>query len=200
MRIGARPEPGLQHQLPVFHREPDGRRRRPTALPSFWQRARRASARPRMATCNLGLTPAASLAVEFSDYGNVRSTIRPIGGGLYNSNLVAAITNGNTKVVGSSAFQLRLARAAWTSCVGTQTAGNSCMNNGDVWICRHLLRRGQVDGHGRGRRRCRCSRSSAATRMALAGTFYAGFSGSTGGFQRQRQPPGLDLHRWHRCA
>ena len=126
---------------------------------------------------NLGLTPAASLAVEFSDYGNAINN-PPIGGGLYNSNLVAAITNGNTKVVGSSPSSYG-SPGGVTSCVGTQTAGNSCMNNGDVWTADISYVAGKLtvtveDGAGA------VFTVISGYAVALAGTFYAGFSGSTG--------------------
>ena len=127
---------------------------------------------------NLGLTPAASLAVEFSDFGNQVDNPQ-IGGGLYNSNLVAAITGGNTNLNGNPASSYG-SPGGVNSCVGSQISGNNCMNNGDVWTADISYVAGKLtvtveDGAGQ------IFTVISGYGIALAGTFYAGFSGSTGG-------------------
>ena len=131
---------------------------------------------------NLGLTPAASLAVEFSDFGHVGNPIVGFNGKktIYNSNLVAAITGGNTNVLGNSPTSYG-SPGNVTSCVGTQTPGNNCMNNGDVWTADISYVAGRLtvtvqDAAGQ------VFTVINGYLIALsAGNFYAGFSGSTGG-------------------
>jgi hypothetical protein len=127
---------------------------------------------------NLGLTPGAALAVEFSDFGN-KVDNPPIGGGLYNSNLVAAITGGNTDLNGNSASSYGSPNGV-VSCTGKQSSGNNCMNNGDVWTADISYVAGKLtvtvqDAAGQ------VFTVISGYAVALAGTFYAGFSGSTGG-------------------
>ena len=127
---------------------------------------------------SLGLTSSDTLAVEFYDFGN--KNLNPsIGNGLYNSNLVAAIQDGNTMVVGNPAASF--GSPGPQSCVGKQTAGNGCMNNGDVWTADITYIAGKLT----------VSLSDAGGAfvtvisnyaIALGGSsLYAGFSGSTGG-------------------
>ncbi len=128
---------------------------------------------------NLGLTPASSLAVEFYDFGN-KNNNPPIGGGLYNSNLVAAITDGNTVVNGNPPSSYGSPDGV-QSCVGKQTSGNNCLNNGDVWTADISYVAGKLtvtvqDAAG--------AVYTVISNYAVAlstGSLYAGFSGSTGG-------------------
>jgi hypothetical protein len=126
---------------------------------------------------SLGIgTAATSLAVEFSDYGN-RVNNPQIGQNLYNSNLVAAISNGNTQVVGNPTGSY--GSPGPTSCVGAQTAGNNCMNNGDVWTADISYVAGKLSvslADGAGAFITVISNYA----IALGGNVYAGFSGSTG--------------------
>jgi hypothetical protein len=125
----------------------------------------------------LGLTSAPSLAVEFSDYGN--HNLNPaIGHGLYNSNLVAAIQNGDTMVAGNSTSSY--GSPGPTSCINPGS-GVNCMNNDTVWTANISYQNGLLtvtmqDG------------TNAATTVinnyaiALADSAFIGFSGSTGSF------------------
>jgi hypothetical protein len=125
---------------------------------------------------SLGLTTAPSLAVEFSDYGNP-SQNPMIGKNLYNSNLVAAISNGNTIVAGNPTGSY--GSPGPTSCVGAQTSGNGCMNNGDIWTADISYVAGKLsvsleDGAGG------FISIVSGYAIALGSNIYAGFSGSTG--------------------
>ena len=116
--------------------------------------------------------------MEFSDFGN-KVDNPPIGGGLYNSNLVAAITAGNTNLNGNPAASYG-SPGGVNSCIGTQTPANNCMNNGDVWTADISYVAGKLtvtvqDGAGQ------VFTVISSYAIALAGSFYAGFSGSTGG-------------------
>jgi len=129
---------------------------------------------------SLGLTTATSLAVEFSDYGN--SHLNPaIGNGLYNSNLVAAIQNGNTVVAGNPTGSYG-SPGGTTNC---STTGVNCLNNGTVWTANisyanGLLNVVLVDG-------ANVFNVITNYAIALAGNVYAGFSGSTGGAYQTAQ-------------
>jgi hypothetical protein len=128
----------------------------------------------------LGLTAADTLAVEFYDYGN-KNLNPPVTGSstLYNSNLVAAIQSGNTTVNGNPPASY--GSPGPQSCVGTEKAGNGCMNNGDVWTADITYIAGKLT----------VSLSDAGAAfvtvisnyvIALGGgtNYYAGFTGSTG--------------------
>jgi hypothetical protein len=123
---------------------------------------------------SLGLTGATSLAVEFSTFGN--STQNPsIGGGLYNSNLVAAIQNGNTVVTGNPTASY--GSPGPTNCTAK---GAGCMNDGDVWTADISYTAGKLyvsleDGAGG------FVSVINGYAVALSNSIYAGFSGSTGG-------------------
>ena len=136
---------------------------------------------------SLGLTNATSLAIEFSDFGN--KNLNPlVSPGVYNSNLVAAIQNGNTNVQSNSPFSY--GSPGPSSCVGTQVSGNGCMNNGDVWTAsityaNGLLNVALKDGAG--------GFVSVISNYAitLASSVYAGFTGSTGAFYQS-----VDIDSW----
>lgn len=129
----------------------------------------------------LGLTNATSTAIEFSDYGN--PNLNPsISGGLYNSNLVAAISNGNTDVQNNAAGSYGSPGPAECDLKGSPVnrSKSGCMNNGDVWTvdinyANGLLNVALKDG-------ANGSFVSVISNyaIAIAGNVYAGFSGSTG--------------------
>jgi hypothetical protein len=129
---------------------------------------------------SLGIgTTATSLAVEFSDYGNPHNNPL-VGNGVYNSNLVAAITNGNTTVSGNPSGSYG-SPGGVSSCVGVQTKGNGCMNNGDVWTADISYIAGKLyvsleDGAGG------FLSVINGYAIALGSNVYAGFSASTGSF------------------
>ena len=131
---------------------------------------------------SLGLTSATSLAVEFSDYGNSHQN-PPVSQGtattIYNSNLVAAISNGNTNVQSNPTGSY--GSPGPQSCVGTQSSGNGCMNNGDVWTADISYVAGKLtvalaDGAGQ------FITVISGYAIALGSNVYAGFTGSTGTF------------------
>jgi hypothetical protein len=135
-----------------------------------------------MGVSNQGLgigTSATSLAVEFSDYGN--KTLNPqIGNNLYNSNLVAAISNGNTQVAGNATGSYG-SPGGISSCIGTQTKGNGCMNNGDVWTADISYIAGKIYVTLQDGATVYANVINGYT-IALGSNVYAGFSGSTGSF------------------
>lgn len=129
---------------------------------------------------SLGLTASDTLAVEFYDYGN-KNLNPPVNGSttLFNSNLVAAIQDGNTMVNGNPPASY--GSPGPQSCVGTEHSGNGCMNNGDVWTADISYIAGKLtvslsDAGG--------AFVTVISNYAIAlggnGTYYAGFSGSTG--------------------
>jgi len=123
----------------------------------------------------MGLTTAPSVAVEFSDYGNPH--LNPsIGNGLYNSNLVAAIQNGNTVVAGNSTNSY--GSPGPTSCVNPGS-GVNCMNNDTVWTANISYQNGllTVTMQDAGQSAITVISNYA---IALASSAYVGFSGSTG--------------------
>ena len=131
---------------------------------------------------SLGLTTANSLAVEFSDFAN--KTQNPLvsqtdATTIYNSNLVAAISNGNTVVAGNPTGSY--GSPGPQSCVGAQTSGNGCLNNGDVWTADISYVAGKLtvaleDGAGQ------FITVISGYAIALGSNVYAGFTGSTGTF------------------
>jgi hypothetical protein len=131
---------------------------------------------------SLGLTGATSLAVEFSDYGNKNQNplvSQSEATSVYNSNLVAAISNGNTVVAGNPTGSY--GSPGPQSCVGKQTSGNGCMNNGDVWTADISYVAGKLtvaleDGAGQ------FITVISGYAIALGSNVYAGFTGSTGTF------------------
>jgi hypothetical protein len=123
----------------------------------------------------LGLTTAPSLAVEFSDYGN--KNLNPSSGsGLYNSNLVAAIQNGNTVVAGNSTSSY--GSPGPQNCVNPGS-GVNCMNNDTVWTANITYQHGllTVTMQDAGQSATTVISNYA---IALANIAYVGFSGSTG--------------------
>ena len=117
-----------------------------------------------------------------------------IGPKLYNSNLVAAISNGNTVVAGNPTGSY--GSPGPTSCVGAQTSGNGCMNNGDVWTVDVAYLAGKLsvsleDGAGG------FVSIISGYAIALGSNIFAGFTGSTGSYTDSGQYPELvdDLQR-----
>ena len=128
---------------------------------------------------NLGLQPSDTFAVEFYDFGN-KTLNPPIGNGLYNSNLVAAIQDGNTSVVNNPIGSYNSPYGV-QSCTG-KTPGAGCMNNGDVWTADISYVAGKLtvmvqDGSDL----VYTVISNYAIALGGGTNYYAGFSGSTGG-------------------
>ena len=131
---------------------------------------------------NLGLTTNSPLAVEFYDFGN-KFNNPPIGGGLYNSNLVAAITGGNTDVVANNQPGSYGSPGGVVSCTGKVAKGSNCLNDGDVWTAdvKYIAGKLYVTVDDTGSTTGPFTIIDGLSIALAAGSYYTGFSGSTGG-------------------